>query len=132
MACRHRITRLFWHFTPHRESPRVPNKTSISRIFPILMTIAVAAPILTACSIKSALPELDYELSDRARSADWPRLVDRREFSKEYSRGQNLAPEDEIEGLQARVKALQTRAKALQRPVISAQDKLRLRRAITS
>ena len=84
---------------------------------------------LAACSIESALPELDYEISDRALNADWPRLVDQREFSRDYAYARSIAPENAIEALQERVDALRKRAERLQSPVIPQRDRSRLLRA---
>jgi hypothetical protein len=98
---------------------------------PIIYLLLCQA-LLAACSIETALPELDYELSDRAKNSSWPRLVDQREFSRDYVRARDVAPEDTVEALQNRVEALRARAKTLQRPVIPPRQRARLQRATTS
>lgn len=87
------------------------------------------ALLFSACTIEKTLPDLDYQVTDHTRAADWPELVDQREFSRDFSRPRQAAPEDEIETLQERSADLQARADALQNPVLSDIEKERLKKA---
>jgi hypothetical protein len=86
----------------------------------------VAAICLSGCSIETALPDLDYQVSDRAAAADWPKLVELKAFDRILVPDRDLSPEDGVEPLQDRAEALRQRAEALDGPVMPADDRQRL------
>ena len=88
--------------------------------------LVVAAICLSGCSIESALPDLDYQVSDRAAAADWPKLVELDAFNRILVSDRDISAEEGIEPLQDRAEALRRRAEGLDGPVLPADDRQRL------
>lgn len=81
--------------------------------------LAVATIVLGACSLQTAIPGYEPQISDRALASDWPELAEQSAFAD------GIAPPDDIENadqIAARAEALRLRAEALNRPVVTSSE----------